>query len=165
MLREIYDLAILGPTSGNRLPSRFVFVRGERAKRRLLPLIAPGNQHKVATAPVTVVIGYDLNFYVHLHRLHAHRDNSDDYRQSPSLAEQTAFRNGSLQGAYLMIAARALGLDCGPLSGFDQEGVNEMFFKGTAVRSNFLCCLGYGDPEYLFPRHPRFDFDEICELV
>lgn len=164
-LHELYELMKLGPTSSNGSPARLVFVHSATAKSRLVPLMAPGNQAKVQAAPVSVLIGYDKRFHERLPQLFAHNPAAAaPFAANPALAEATAFRNSSLQGAYLMLAARSLGLDCGPMSGFDAAGVNRGFFGGEVV-VNFICCLGYGDPAGLFARHPRLSFDEACQVL
>lgn len=164
-LHRLFDIIKMGPTSANCSPARYVFVRSQAAKERLKPHLSSGNTQKVMTAPVCVIIGYDLEFYEHLPRLFPHTDAKSWFTSSEELANQTAFRNGSLQGAYLIIAARALGLDCGPMSGFDTDGVDQEFFAGTKVKTNFLCSLGYGDASALFDRSPRFKFDDIASIV
>jgi 3-hydroxypropanoate dehydrogenase len=165
-LRELFALLRMGPTSGNCSPGRFVFVRSEQAKERLRPALDKGNVKKTMTAPVCTIVGYDMAFYEDLDWLAPHSAGAGDaYREDPALAETTAFRNGSLQGAYLIIAARALGLDCGPMSGFDNDMVDQAFFAGTTIRSNFLCNLGYGDAESLHPRARRHEFDQACRIV
>lgn len=167
-LRQLYDLLKWGPTASNSLPARFLFVRTPEAKARLAPCLSAGNVDKVMAAPVTAIIGYDTAFFDHLPRLFPHNPAVRDRftgESNQTLAATTAFRNGTLQGAYLMLAARALGLDCGPMSGFDHAGVDRAFWAGTPVRTNFLCSLGYGDAAKLFPRHPRLAFDECCGLV
>ncbi len=180
LLRELYELMKWGPTSANSLPARIVFVRTPEAKQRLLPALKPGNVEKTLAAPVTAIIGYDARFYEKLPRLFPHNPAVRDwFAGNPELIEQTAMRNSSLQGAYFMIAARALGLDCGPMSGFDHAIVDREFFTTepdggeiqqeagpvSHVKSNFLCNLGYGDPSKLFPRGPRLSFAEACEMV
>jgi 3-hydroxypropanoate dehydrogenase len=166
ILRNIYDLVKFGPTSANVQPMRLAFLRTAAAKERLRPHLAPANVDKTMAAPVTAVVGYDLAFYEHLPRLFPHRPNAKSmFEGNLPLIETTAFRNGSLQGAYLIIAARALGLDCGPMSGFDNAGVDREFFSGTQIKSNFLCSLGYGDGSKLFDRLPRFEFDSVCTLL
>ena len=166
LLHEIFELANLGPTSGNTCPARYVFVHSDAAREKLLPAISEDNRPKVASAPVTVVIGYDLEFYRAFDVLAPHRtDGGGRFASDPAFAEQTAFRNGTLQGAYLMLAARARGLDAGGIQGFDNDKVDAMFFAGTSVRSNFLCNLGYGDPDGLGPRAPRLPFARACEIV
>lgn len=164
-LRAVYDLAKWGATSANCSPARFVFVMSQEAKAKLKPALIPGNVEKTMAAPVTVVVGHDLDFYEHLPRLFPHTDARSWFAGNDELIRTTAFRNGTLQGAYLMLAARALGLDCGPMSGFDNAMVDAAFFAGTNVKSNFLCNLGIGDPAMLFPRSPRFPFDEVCRIL
>jgi 3-hydroxypropanoate dehydrogenase len=164
-LREAYDLARLGPTSANSTPARFVFVESEAAKARLLPALAPLNVEKTKAAPVTVIAAWDTEFYEKLPRLFPQKDMSSFFRDNQSLAEETAFRNSSIQGGYFILAARALGLDCGPMSGFDKEKVNAEFFPDGKWKVNFLCNLGYGDPNKLFPRNPRLEFEEACRVL
>ena len=164
-LQALYDLMRWGPTSANSFPVRIVFVTSPTAKERLKPLVLAGNQQKVMTAPVTAILGYDTQFYDWLPRLFPHADARSWFLDKPGFAEATAFRNSSLQGAYLIIAARALGLDCGPMSGFDNEAVDREFFPGGRVKSNFLCALGHGDPAGLFERLPRPAFSEVCSIV
>jgi len=169
-----------GPTSANGSPARFIFLRSQEAKERLRPILAPGNVEKTMTAPVTVIIAYDLLFYEKLSKLFPHNPGMRDlFAANPQLIEVTAKRNSSLQGAYLMIAGRALGLDSGPMSGFDNarldeeffgagkecEGCEQEFFPAGHVKSNFLCNLGYGDPSTLYPRAPRLAFNEACTLL
>jgi 3-hydroxypropanoate dehydrogenase len=165
MLRKIYDLAKLGPTSANMSPARFLFLRTEQAKARLLPAMAPGNVDKTRAAPVTVIVAYDLEFYEKLPRLFPHADMKPHFVGKPAAIQEAAFRNGSLQGAYMMLAARALGLDCGPMSGFDADKVNKEFFPDGKLKANFICNLGYGDRSKLRPRSPRLDFEEACQLL
>lgn len=166
LLRELYDLAKWGPTSMNCSPMRVTFVRSTDARARLLSAVLPGNAEKVRKAPVVAIVAHDTAFYEQLPKLFPHRPNAGDlFRDRPALANETCFRNSSLQGGYFILAARMLGLDCGPLSGFDAAAVNSLFFEGTSLRVNFLCCLGYGDPAGLFPRSPRFEFDEACTIV
>ena len=164
-LQGLYDLMRWGPTSANSFPVRIVFVTSPAAKERLKPLVLAGNQQKVMTAPVTAILGYDTQFYDWLPRLFPHADARSWFLDKPEFAEATAFRNSSLQGAYFIIAARALGLDCGPMSGFDNEAVDREFFPGGRVKSNFLCALGHGDPAGLFERLPRPAFSEVCSIV
>jgi len=164
LLMAIYDLVRWGPTSGNCCPVRVVFVVSRPAKDRLKPHLDEGNVTKTMTAPATAILGYDLDFARHLPQLAPHAD-PEVFRKNPALAATTAFRNGSIEGGYFILAARALGLDCGPMSGFDSEGVDREFFAGTAVKSNFLCNLGHGDPAALRPRAPRLSFDEACWIV
>jgi len=166
VLREIYDILKFGPTSMNTQPMRLLFLRTTAAKQRLRPHLAPPNVDKTMTSPVTAIVAHDLAFHEHLPRLFPHRPNAKDmFEGKLPLIEMTSFRNGSLQGAYLIIAARALGLDCGPMSGFDNVGVDVEFFAGTQVKSNFLCNLGYGDHSQVFGRAPRFDFASVCTLL
>lgn len=164
-LRTLYELTQLGATSGNCLPSRFVFLKTKEAKERLLPALNPGNIPKVETAPVTTIIAYDTSFFEHLPRLFPHRETKERYVGNQALVEETAFRNSSIQGGYFILAARALGLDTGAMSGFDNAKVDAEFFAGTSFKSNFLCLLGHGDPSSLWQKLPRFDFDEICEII
>jgi 3-hydroxypropanoate dehydrogenase len=165
MLREIYDLARLGPTSANTQPARFVFVISEEAKTRLLPALAEGNREKTRTAPVTVLVAWDTEFYEHLPRVFPHRPMRDVFAGHPALIEETAFRNSSLEAGYFIMAARALGLDCGPMSGFDAEKVNAEFFPDGKWKINLICNLGYGDSSKLFPRNPRLEFEEACRVL
>ena len=164
-LQALYDLLKWGPTSANSSPARFVFVRSEEAKARLLPCMAPGNQAKVAQAPVTVIVGMDMLFFDKLPQLFPHTDARAWFVGNAPMIEATAFRNSSLQGAYLIMAARALGLDCGPMSGFDSAKVDAAFWAGTAVRTNFICTLGHGDTSKVMPRSPRLAFAEACTLA
>ena len=179
LLRELYELMKWGPTSSNSSPGRFLFLRTQEAKERLRDALSPGNVEKTMTAPVTVIVAYDLRFYEKLPKLFPHNSSMrEHFARNPQLVETTARRNSSLQGAYLMIAARALGLDCGPMSGFDNAVVDEEFFGAGKcvdceqeyfpaghVKSNFLCNLGYGDRSKLFPRSPRLNFSEACTLM
>lgn len=167
LLRQIYDIMKFGPTSANSSPARILFLRTRAAKERLRPALSPTNVDKTMAAPVTAIIAYDLQFYEKIPKLFPHNPGMrDNFVKSPQLAEITAFRNGTLQGAYFIIAARSLGLDCGPMSGFNNAKVDEEFFSGGGqVKSNFLCNLGYGDASKLFPRNPRLDFDEACQLL
>lgn len=165
ILRELVGLVELGPTSANCSPARFVFVKSIGAKERLKPFLSQGNAQKTMTAPVCAIIGYDLDFYEHLPRLFPHTDARKWFVGNAKKIEETAFRNGALQGAYLIMAARALGLDCGPMSGFDNEGLDREFFAGANIKSNFLCNLGLGDPAKLMPRSPRFDFDDVAQIL
>jgi 3-hydroxypropanoate dehydrogenase len=164
-LVELYDLLKWAPTSANSSPARFVFVTSPEAKAKLKQALSPGNVEKTMTAPVTVIVAHDLHFYDRLPVLFPHADAKSWFAGNWSLAEQTAFRNGTLQGAYLMLAARAVGLDVGAMSGFDNGKVDELFFAGRPWKSNFLVNLGYGDPSGLFPRSPRLAFGEACEIV
>ena len=165
LLEAVYDLAKMGPTSANCSPLRVAFLRSREAKEKLRPALDDGNVEQTMTAPVTAVIAYDVEFYEKLPQLFPHTDARAWFAGNQQLIDETAMRNGSLQGAYFMIAARALGLDCGPMSGFDRAKVDEAFFAGTTWRSNFLCNLGHGDPAKLHPRAPRLEFDEACRLL
>ena len=178
-LREIYDLMKWGPTSANASPARFLLLQTRAAKERLRPALAPGNVEKTMSAPVTVIVAYDLRFYKQLPKLAPHNPSFRDlFANNPELAEATAKRNSTLQGAYLIIAARALGFDCGPMSGFDNAKVDEEFFGSGfdregmseeyvpgAIKSNFLCNIGHGDPASVRPRAPRLDFSEVCRVL
>jgi 3-hydroxypropanoate dehydrogenase len=167
-LRELYELMKWGPTTMNSGPARILFLRNREAKERLKPALSPGNVDKTMAAPVTAVIGYDTRFYELLPQLFPHNQNARAIFAGPDKkahAETTAFRNGSIQGGYFIIAARAIGLDCGPMSGFDNAMVDAEFFAGTGVKSNFLCNLGRGDPSKVMPRNPRLAFDEACKLL
>jgi 3-hydroxypropanoate dehydrogenase len=160
-LRELYDLVKLGPTSANSCPARFVWITSAKGKARLAANASKTNGPKIEAAPVTVIIGYDLNFAEKLPQLFPARGKDmQAVFKDPQLAQTTAFRNGSLQGAYLIVAARALGLDCGPMSGFNNEAVDREFFANTHIKSNFICSIGYGSEENLFPRNPRLSFEE-----
>jgi 3-hydroxypropanoate dehydrogenase len=163
-LHAIYELMKWGPTSSNTCPARIVFVKTPEAKARLEPALDAGNVRQTMAAPVTAIIGYDLEFYEKLPLLAPKRDLRSEFIGKPELIRTTAFRNGSLQGAYLIIAARALGLDCGPMSGFDNARVDAAFFPAGTIKSNFLCNLGYGDPATLRPRAPRLAFDAACRI-
>ena len=165
LLHELVDLLKLGPTSANCSPARFLFVKSREAKGRLKPHLSEGNLDKTMKAPVCIIIGYDLDFYLYLPKLFPHTNAKSWFEGDEQKIFDTAFRNGTLQGAYLIVAARALGLDTGPMSGFDNAGVDREFFAGTHIKSNFLCNLGYGDGEKLFPRSPRFDFDEMAKII
>ena len=165
LLQAVYDLARMGPTSANCCPMRVVFVKSPEAKERLKPTLASGNVEKTMSAPVTAIVGHDLEFYEELPRLAPHGDMRAMFAGKARLIEETAFRNGSLQGAYLMLAARGLGLDCGPMSGFDSAKLDAAFFPDGRIKSNFLCNLGYGDPEKLHERQPRLAFDEACRIL
>jgi 3-hydroxypropanoate dehydrogenase len=165
LLEAIYDLAKMGPTTINSSPLRVAFLRSKEAKEKLRPALDAGNVDKTMAAPVTAIIAYDLEFYELFPKLAPKRDGRKIFAGKTELIDETAMRNGSLQGAYFIIAARALGLDCGPMSGFDRDRVDEAFFAGTTWRSNFLCNLGHGDPASLRPRAARLDFDEACRLL
>lgn len=164
-LREIYELARWGPTSANSTPARFVFLESEAAKARLLPALAPGNVEKTKAAPVTVIVAWDTEFYEKLPKLFRHADMRSYFVGNQPLIDETALRNSSLQGGYLILAARSVGLDCGPMSGFDAAKVNAEFFPDGKWKVNFLCNLGYGDRSKLFPRNPRLQFDEACLVL
>ena len=166
LVQKLYDLVRLGPTSSNTSPARFVWVRTSEAKAKLIATASPGNRLKLQTAPLVVIIGNDHNFAEALPRLlPAERAQiMQEMFKDAALAQATAMRNGSLQGAYLILAARALGLDCGPMSGFDNDAVDDLFFDGTSVKSNFLCCIGYGK-QPPFPRNPRLSFHEANRFV
>ncbi len=166
ILRQIYDLAKMGPTSANMSPMRIVYVKSPEAKERLKSALDAGNVEKTMTAPVTAILGMDIRFYEKLPKLFPHTDAKSWFKDLPEdVLEYTALRNSSLQGAYFMLAARALGLDCGPMSGFNNAKVDELFFAGTTVKSNFLCNLGHGDASKLYPRSPRLDYDEACRVI
>ncbi|WP_323844005.1 malonic semialdehyde reductase [Microbulbifer magnicolonia] len=178
-LTQLYDLMKFGPTSANCCPARIVFIRTKEGKERLRPALNEGNVDKTMAAPVTAIIAHDMKFFEYLPKLFPHAPARDWYVDNSELAAATAIRNGSLQGGYFILAARALGLDCGPMSGFDNAMVDHEFFseKGSApafqqehcpdshIKANFLCNLGYGDPKMLHPRGPRFDFDEVCKIL
>ncbi len=169
LLQAVWELAKLGPTSANCSPLRVLFVRSAEAKAKLAPMLLESNRAKTLAAPVTAIFGYDLEFHEKLPFLFPHTDARAWFAGKPALIETTAFRNGTLQAAYFIVAARALGLDCGPMSGFDNDAVDAAFFPadvfGGRIKSNFLCNLGYGDPASLMPRHPRFAFDEACKMI
>lgn len=166
LLREVYDMAALGPTASNAQPARFVFITSEEGKARLAPHMSSGNRAKTLAAPVNVIMAYDLNFADQIPKLFPNNPSAGDWFKSDAgLARETAFRNGSLQAAYLMMAARALGLDCGPMSGFKADAVNAEFFAGTGWEANFVCNIGYGTDQNLFPRNPRLSFEEACLIL
>ncbi len=164
-LREIIDIMKMGPTSANCQPARFVFLRSKAAKERLRPFLSAANQEKTMAAPVTVIIGNDFAFYEHLPRTFPHTDAKSWFAGKPEVINHTAIRNGTLQGAYLMIAARAIGIDVGAMSGYDAAGVDKEFFADTTVKSNFICNLGHGDPTGVMARSPRFDFEDIAKIL
>ncbi|HJW07480.1 MAG TPA: malonic semialdehyde reductase [Rhodanobacter sp.] len=165
-LRQVYELAKFGPTSANSSPARVVFVKSKAAKAKLEPFLSDGNRAKTMEAPVTAIVATDHAFYEKLPKLFPHTDARSWFVGNQPLIDTTAFRNATLQGAYLLLAARAVGLDCGPMSGFDNAGVDAAFFAGTAVKSNFLISIGYGDASRnLFPRSPRLAFDEACTIA
>ncbi|MDX1975248.1 MAG: malonic semialdehyde reductase [Rickettsiales bacterium] len=165
LLKQAYDLAKMGPTSANCQPMRIVFVKSKEAKEKLKPALAAGNVDKTMKAPVTAIIAQDMAFYEQLPKLFPHTDARSWFVGNQALIESTAFRNASLQGGYFMLAARAVGLDCGPMSGFDNAKLDAAFFAGTTIKSNFLCNLGYGDASKLHPRSPRPDFSDFCKIV
>jgi 3-hydroxypropanoate dehydrogenase len=165
LLKEVYNVARFGPTSANSSPARFVFLTTPQAKERLRPALSPTNVEKTMTAPVTVIVAWDAEFHEKLPQLFPARDMRSIFAGNAALLHETAFRNGTLQGAYFMIAARALGLDCGPMSGFDQQKVNAEFFPDGKWKANFLCNIGFGDPSKLFPRNPRLSFDEASRVL
>ena len=164
-LRHLYELMKWGPTSANCSPARIVFVSSPDGKEKLLACVTPGNFEKTKQAPVTAIIGMDMAFHDKLPQLFPHADARPWFADKPEMIAATAFRNSSLQGGYFIIAARALGLDCGPMSGFDAAKLDAAFFAGTSVKSNFICNLGHGDPSKLFGRRPRLSFEEACTLA
>jgi len=165
-LRELYDLMKFGPTSSNCCPARFVWVRSAEGKGKLAAFAAPGNAPKILAAPVTVIVGYDLDFADQMPKLFPARGKEmQGYFSAPPVAQTSAFRNSSLQGAYLIVAARALGMDCGPMSGFSNEAVDSEFFANTRIKSNFICSIGYGSDQDLYPRNPRLTFEESGRIV
>lgn len=164
-LRELADLMKMGPTAVNSCPARIVFVKSDEAKKKLEPLLSEGNRAKTMQAPVVAIVGMDLEFYEKLPKLFPHADARAWFAGNDAAIKDTAFRNSSLQGAYMIVAARALGLDCGPMSGFDAAGVEAAFFPCGKVKANFICALGYGDPAGVHPRSPRFAFDEFCAIA
>lgn len=165
-LRALYDLLKWGPTSANSSPARFVWVRSPEAKAQLAALAMEANRPKILAAPVTVIVGNDLDFPDTLPKLFPARgEMMRQMFKQPGVGEVTAMRNGTLQGGYLIVAARALGFDCGPMSGFDNAGVDKAFFAGTQIRSNFICCLGHGKPESIWPRNPRLTFEEAGRIA
>jgi len=166
LLHEVYALAALGPTASNAQPARFLFLVTDEARQRLARHMSSGNRPKTLAAPVNVIMAYDLDFADHIPRLFPHNPKAGEwFASNPELARETAFRNGSLQAAYLMLAARSLGLDCGPMSGVNLAGVNEEFLAGTRWQANFVCNIGYGTDENLFPRNPRLTFEEACRIL
>jgi 3-hydroxypropanoate dehydrogenase len=164
-LRQIYELMKWGPTAANSTPARLIFVRSAAGKDRLIACLSPGNVSKVREAPVTVIVGMDLDFHEQLPKLFPHVDARAWFAHDEAKRAESAMRNSSLQGGYLIMAARALGLDCGPMSGFDAAKVDAAFWAGTRVKTNFICSLGHGDPSKVMQRHPRLDFDEACRLA
>ena len=165
MVKSLYELTKMGPTSTNCCPGRFVFIKSQEEKEKLEPALLPNTVPKVMSAPVIAIIGYDLDFSDHMTKLFPHMDVAPMYKGNNEMNVSTAFRNSSLQGAYLMMVARAMGLDCGPMSGFNNQLVDETFFSDTNIKSNFLCCIGYGDSTKIFQRLPRLDFDEVCKII
>jgi 3-hydroxypropanoate dehydrogenase len=166
LLHRLYDTLRMAPTSMNCSPARIVFVKSKAAKEKLMPALMEGNRAKTMAAPVTAIIGHDMHFYESLPKLFPPIPGARDmFANNAALSDTTAFRNGTLQGAYLILAARALGLDCGPMSGFDNAAVDQQFFAGTNVKSNFICSLGYGDPKGVYPRNVRLEFAEACSIV
>ena len=165
MVKSIYELTKMGPTSTNCCPARFKFIKSDEQKQLLKEALLPNNIDKVMTAPVIAIIGYDLDFSDNMAKLFPHMDVAPMYKGNAEFNQATAFRNSSLQGAYFMMVSRALGLDCGPMSGFNNDLVDEIFFKNTNIKSNFLCCIGYGDPLKIFMRLPRLNFDDVCEIL
>lgn len=164
-IRKLYELVRMGPTSANCSPARFVFIESAEAKAKLEPSLSSGNREKTMTAPLTVIAAYDAAFYERLPELFPHADARSWFTSSPALSEETAFRNATLQAGYLILAARALGLDTGPMSGFDKAKVDEAFFAGTSWKSNLLINLGHGDPSKLFGRLPRLSFEDACVIA
>jgi 3-hydroxypropanoate dehydrogenase len=165
ILKEIYNIMKFGPTAANGCPLRMVFIKSLSSKEKLKHCLQDLNVEKVMSAPVTVIFADDCRFLDHLEKLFPHANAKSWYEGNEALIRETAFRNATLQAAYFMIAARALGLDCGPISGFDNQMVDDVFFKGTSFKSNFICNLGYGDSSTLYPRLPRFDFDDVCTIL
>ena len=165
MVKSIYELTKMGPTSTNCCPARFKFIKSDDQKQLLKEALLPNNVEKVMSAPVIAIIGYDLDFSDNMSKLFPHMDVAPMYKGNAEFNQATAFRNSSLQGAYFMMVSRALGLDCGPMSGFNNDLVDQTFFKDTNIKSNFLCCIGYGDPSKIFMRLPRLDFDDACEIL
>ncbi len=165
LLMAVYDLLRFGPTSANCSPARFLFLTTPEAKERLAKHASSGNAPKIRSAPVTAIIGYDLDFAQKLPELFPHDQTAKTWFADPAVEQVTAFRNGTLQGGYLIVAARALGLDCGPMSGFNNAKVDEEFFAGTRIKSNFICGLGHGDPSGVFARNPRLGFDDACKIL
>lgn len=165
LLHQLFDLAKMAPTSANCSPMRLIFIRSAAAKEKLKPALSEGNVDKTMATPVVAIVGYDLDFYEHLPMLFPHADAKSWFVGRDAFIKKSAILNGSLQGAYLLMAARSLGLDCGPMSGFDAKKVDELFFADTNIKSNFLMNLGYGDEAGLFPRSPRFGFDDVCSII
>ena len=164
-IKRIYDIVKMGPTSMNSCPARFIFVTSKEGKERIAKALKPANVAKMMAAPVTAIVAYDTDFWKELLHLFPHEDRRGHFSDKPAYAETTAFRNSTLQGGYLMIAARAIGLDVGAMSGFSNDVIDEEFFIGTSLKSNFLCNIGYADESALFQRLPRFDFNDVCEFA
>ena len=165
LLQRLVSLTLLPPTSANSSPARFVFISSREGKEKLKPCLSSGNVDKTMAAPVTAIVAYDPEFWRHMDRLFPHGDMKTMFEKSPEMAEQASFRNGSLMGGYMILAARSLGLDCGPMSGFDAAKVNKTFLSGTTYKANFLCNIGYGDPASVKERGPKFAFKEIASIV
>lgn len=166
LLHQLYELMKWGPTSANSSPMRIVFVKSKQAKDKLVPCMSAGNQEKTRLAPVTAILAMDMAFYEYLPRLFPHNpDMRAVFEKNQEKNYETVLRNASLQGGYFILAARALGLDCGPMSGFNAQAVNQAFFSATTIEVNFICNLGYGDPSGVYPRGPRLDFDEACKII
>ena len=165
LLHQLYDLLKMAPTSANCQPLRVVFVTSKEAKEKLKPILAEGNREKTMHAPVVAILGMDMEFYNELPRLFPHTDAKSWFAGNQELIDKTAFRNSSIQGGYFILASRAVGLDCGPMSGFDNDAMDKAFFAGTSIKSNFICALGYGDPAKVHPRSPRPKFEEFCKIV
>jgi len=165
LLHQLHNLFIMPPTANNAQPARVFYVKSAKAKERLKPCLGDGNVDKTMSAPVTAIIGYDLAFHERIDELSGKAGGGERFAKNPEAAQEFSFRNGSLQGAYFMIAARAIGLDVGPMSGFNNEAVDKEFFAGTEIKSNFLCNIGYGDPSGLRPRGPRLSFDDISKIL
>ena len=165
LLREMYETARTGPTAANANPGRFLFLVSAEAKAQLSPFMSETNRPQALAAPVNIIMAYDIAFYETLPKLFPHNPDARNWYSAPDVAQENAFRSGTLQAAYLMLVARSLGLDCGPMGGFDAKGVNEAFFSGTSWRANFICNLGYGTPDKLRERGPRLDFEEACKLL
>jgi len=165
ILRELYELVKFGPTAANSTPARFVFLTTDKSKARLVPLMNEGNRAKTEQAPVVALVAYDLKFYEKMDKLMPFRDMKTPFAANPAGAERNALQSGTLQGGYFIVAARSLGLDCGPMGGFDADRINEEFFAGTSLKINFVCSLGYGNSGKLLPRLPRLDFEEAVTIL
>ncbi len=164
-LRRLVEYVNLAPTSVNCSPIRITFLKTKRSKNKLLPALMEGNRQQTIDAPITAIISFDMNFFEHLPTLFPYVDAKSWYVNDTAAAHETAFRNGSMQGGYFILAARALGLDCGPMSGFDNAAVDKLFFKGTGLKSNYICNIGYGDAENMHPRGPRLSFEQVAQIV